>query len=393
MCEMAITRDALSKLNENDLDALRAWAELLSTNANSETALRACQMLCKYILRYYPEDYEATSTLLGSLHREKGVGKSKEVAKTMETMKHLTKYWLSEDPGNYAYLQLAKGIWEVEDYMDAISSNPEIAIYHVELAKVLNEQGNEHFVKADYKKAIEKYKEAIEHNPNDAVIQSNLALGWEQLREPGKRLAETESAILPLRAALKLDPKNNDYADRLKKLEQRETLLVQFGEPTRNLVQAERPIGVEMSPELVPYILSARTYDLSPEFSALINDMKGRIQESFGLMIPGIKFRAIEDPTIKQGTYIIQLAEDQVASGNIALDKRFFAGTTEALAALQIAGEEADVSVTGFAGYWIGQADWAKAEQGGAHLWGVGEYLLRQLELLLEKNLVEFIDF
>jgi Tfp pilus assembly protein PilF len=89
------------------------------------------------------------------------------------------------------------------------------------LMLISNDEGNECLDQADYRKAVEKYEKAIQFDPNDAVVHSNLALAWENLREPGESIEALECARGALQRALQLDPQNEDYKKRLKQLKQR----------------------------------------------------------------------------------------------------------------------------------------------------------------------------
>src|SRR5712692_4837812 len=56
------TRIKPDRLDENDLNALEAWADVLSTN-NSQLALEATEELCRFIANYYPENERTTQRL------------------------------------------------------------------------------------------------------------------------------------------------------------------------------------------------------------------------------------------------------------------------------------------------------------------------------------------
>src|SRR5262249_39229588 len=65
--------------------------------------------------------------------------------------------------------------------------------------------------------------------------------------------------------------------------------------------------------------------------------------------------------------------------------------TREQLAALRIEGEAPLEQHYSSYGFWIAEADWAKAQH-NLELWGAVDYLLRHLEAVLEQNLGEFMN-
>ncbi len=276
-----------------------------------------------------------------------------------------------------------------EEFKTAFELDKNEDVFRREMAYIYNTEGNEHFNPNNFQEAIKKYEEAALWNPNESLYHLNLSLAWENLKVPGNRIEELENAITALRKALELEPENKKYAGRLESLGLKKKLVITCGEPALNFTPILTPIAVELAHNLLPYILSSGTKELSADFIRLINAMRSRIQERFGVRIPGVRFR---EGINMSGNYVFILMETPIASANTVLDKKFFPGRLEELTALEIAGEEAFNSTTGVAGYWIAQTDWEKAKNGGLFLWEVNEYILRHLEAVLQKNLVEFVD-
>src|SRR4029450_12690308 len=64
-----------------------------------------------------------------------------------------------------------------------------------ELSLLFNMQGNDFYALSQYRPAIDMYTRAIERDPNNDVIQSNLAGAWENLREAGTTFEALDTAI------------------------------------------------------------------------------------------------------------------------------------------------------------------------------------------------------
>jgi flagellar biosynthesis component FlhA len=138
--------------------------------------------------------------------------------------------------------------------------------------------------------------------------------------------------------------------------------------------------------------LSPGVSDLSPEFVQMINQMRERVRQRFGLTIPGVNFTTLQDDYAPSGVYQFSIMEVPVDSGQTLLDKKFAPGPPDKLAALAIKGDALFDSATGPQGIWIAEADGTKVEENGVELWTPAEYLLRHLEAVLEQNLAKLMN-
>ena len=476
------TKFETNKLDEGDVKALIAWAEILSNNVDKDEALRACCQLCSLIQKhYYPEDVATNRILYGVyqklFEKAKGEADAKKIdapinnwlAQTEACKKNIRSSianWLTLDVTHYTsltwardfiaeeeflpYLQRATDLipdsdgynymlgnykYEKGDYRAAVDAfacairtDSDNGLYYnsignayfaladfqkaidnyqwaVELASDdevlrsnldgarrelrlgLNAQGNEYLDRGEHRNAIAKYEEAIRVQPDD-VIHSNLALGWEYLREDGTRIEALEKAIASLRKANELSPKNHNYAERIKRLEEKRSFAMRFGERVLDRVPLVTPVAVEVASNLVPYV-ATETFQLQPELNGQITDAREQIKNTMGVTIPAVRFRGSYGDL--PGLYVILLNEVPVAMGVLSEEKRLFCGTSPDLTPLGVQGEETSDPLTGDAALWIDRKDWEKVEGSGHRLWGVIEYLGFHLEAVLRRNLVEFV--
>lgn len=261
--------------------------------------------------------------------------------------------------------------------------------YRNEMAHIFNAEGNECYSQTDYSKAIEKYEKAIEFDPKDAIIHSNLAGAWEKLKDPGRRVEALSNAISALRKAHELNPDDREYIEKLPKLQRKKSIGEHFGEKALEMWPVVTPIAVEFASNLIPYVKSeTETEELHPTLNDLIVNMREDIKTK-GVKVPGIRFRDNED--LPEGTYNIMINEIPLDKGTISEEKRLFPGTMENLTPLGVFGEETDNPLTGDEAVWIFRKDWEKVERAGHSLWEVIEYIVRHLEAVIRRNLSEFL--
>src|SRR5262249_48985633 len=161
-----------------------------------------------------------------------------------------------------------------------------------------------------------------------------------------------------------------------------------YGEGMLDWLQVVTPIAIEVAFDVIPLVEGSAQNSLSPALSKQLTNMRSRIQNQFGVKIPGVRVRG-SDADLPPGTYVIMIMEIPRISGNISPDRRFFPGSREALSSLGISGEEAKNPLTGENGFWVKQDDWQKLESAGLEVWEVIEYPIRDLGAVLRRNFVD----
>ena len=395
-CKKNIEKD---KLEENDIDALRAWAELLSNNTEKK-ALEASEQLCRYILDYYPEDFD-TYVILNDISRSLEIRSEKpDFVKKEDCIKRIRtiiENWLNIDPIYYVSL-----IWASQsaDFFDfekraeilkrAIKSESENDVYHNMLGKVYSDKADscaedqwEHAV-IEWEKAAEEYKKANQIKPENNEYRSNLS---SVLQKEGDSFFDHDNyqkAIEKYKEVLELKP-GDDISTKLDEAR----YALSFGK--KALDQAFHPtvtpIPVEVANNLVPYVADETRTKLNPILSTQVEKIRERIKITMGVEIPGIKFRQQE--SLPDGHYIIMINEIPLELRIISEEKRLFPGSMESLTELKIQGEETTDPQTGEKAFWISRNDWEKVENAGLSLWGISEYMVIHLEAVIRKNVIE----
>jgi type III secretory pathway component EscV/tetratricopeptide (TPR) repeat protein len=288
-----------------------------------------------------------------------------------------------------AYEQLGDFERAEEELKRARKIDHDEAKFNKEMARLLNSQGNRYFTRGDFHAAVQSYTRAIEFNPNDAMLSSNLGDAWEQLKEPGKTLEHLDKAIEAYRRAHSLKS-HEGYANTIKRLGRKKEFVARYGEKALDWAHVVTPLAVEIAGDLIPFTAGSAEGDLSETVSRQVFDMRARIKNRFGVAIPGVRFRGNET-ALPSGTYILMLMDIPLISGSIQLDQRFCPGSQGALASIGVTGERATNPLTRDDGFWIGRDDWRKVEAAGIELWDVFEYVVRDLEAFVQRNLVALL--
>jgi tetratricopeptide (TPR) repeat protein len=301
---------------------------------------------------------------------------------------------LLDDPTNETVVNLLTSL--AERYYKTLS-HPDAAIHVYDRIRELkgsdyeanyrNLIGNVKYYLGDYQAAAESYRQAIAADAQKHVFYSNLSLAWENIRVADNRAVELANAVGELRKARDLAPDVIDYVQRLAALELQQRMLTRYGEAALNLTPVNR-ITVGFAWDLLPFIVDGE--NLSADFQALIAEMRQRFKDRFGLDVPPINCKDVEEA--QPGTYIHELTDIAMGWGQISADKKFYPGPATDLAALNLKTVEGFNPVDGSQGCWIVEADWPKVAAAGFQLWPIMEYPLRHLELLLQKYLAEFAD-
>jgi tetratricopeptide (TPR) repeat protein len=239
-------QDARYKLDENDVNALRVWAEILANYEGSRTALRAAEKLCNLLRAFYPEHFDAARILyrvyssLEALERSQGdidlAALRQARAESQKQLVVIIQHWLANDSMRYVALHWALVFYDSDAYRAALETAvvawPTNDVYYSLLGEVAYQQeeyaaaigyykkaidirpladywnrlGNTHYVQRDYHQAVDCYQKAIERDRLRAVYFSNLASAFRELGQ----WSEMAGAYLEAR---RLEPDNADIAN------------------------------------------------------------------------------------------------------------------------------------------------------------------------------------
>jgi type III secretory pathway component EscV/tetratricopeptide (TPR) repeat protein len=311
----------------------------------------------------------------------------------------------------------------VAAYRDAISAEPENAVYHRSLSRAYqslgayddaqrelerafridkdserfqnskasleNAQGHRDYERAAYGEAAQHYTNAIELNPAEPVYHANLAGALVRVKKPGERMDYLNRAIQCFERAQQLSRKK-DYEDNVDRLRRRQAVLRAYGEKALDYLHVVTPIAVEVASNLIRLVEGTEPGTLSDELASSVTDMRTRIKKELGVSVPGIRVRGNESD-LPNGTYIVMINEISLVSGNLPLDRRFCTGSDQVLGALDGKREPASDPVSGQQGFWIDGKEWGRVESKEVKLWGIVEYLTRHLEAVVRKNIAEFV--
>lgn len=225
------------------------------------------------------------------------------------------------------------------------------------------------------------HQQALSGLTNLSYDYSNLALALEQLKKSGNRVAELQEAVVALRRAVELATDKSMYVTWLDRLERDLLFVLRYGESALNLTPIPKPIQAFLQDDWLPFILVEGKSELSEETIKKIDELRQRIHERYGIRVPGVKFTTIKEAGAPPGNYYFRLMERNVTvdGGRVPLDKKFAHTTREQLAALRIEGESPLAQHISSYGFWIAEADWAKAAKHDLELWGTNRVFVEAL--------------
>lgn len=293
----------------------------------------------------------------------------------------------------HSNLSLAyQGLKELSKARDALEKASQLdtdgSKYQKRFGDLANDEGNEYYGNSEFTHALDCYTKAISFDQSNAVYYSNQALAWENLTTAASRVEALEKAVNALNRAIALDSADPTYPARRKALESELTLARSYGEHIIGKTPTVTPIAIDIADDLVPYV--EREKGISAECEALSADLRRRISESFGISLPGIRFRRGEFDS--PGTYLISLMDVPTVVGSISLNKRLFVGTGSQLSDLGVEGDPGLDPLNGHEAYWVDQQKVEALGPGKLSTWSLLEYPIRHLESLVRRNLSEFVD-
>ncbi len=245
--ELLSNRIEKDRLDENDVEALRVWAQVLSNNYWKKTAIVAAEQLANYILmRYSPENYDLNMILRSMYRRQRsmymrehldqwskvelggevtegrrqadgGVDYEKRIEECdqkiegyTERIKPVITDWLDKDPIHYASLMWTPEYFQAVDlvrfFEKAIeelekAKLPQIALYHTILGDASRELKK-------WEGAKKAYLAAVSIEPNNAAYYNMLGNIYFESGdfaasvEPYRRAIEIERAVAVYHANL-----------------------------------------------------------------------------------------------------------------------------------------------------------------------------------------------
>lgn len=252
-----------------------------------------------------------------------------------------------------------------------------------------NYLGNLDYYADNYLVAAEYYRKAIAADLQNPIYYSNLAYALEAFSASGGGIQALADAYAPLQEALKLSPKNNEYAKRIKAIELKQRLVKRAGEFVLELSAMPFSIDIELGLTLVqPFEAND---NVPSNVQILVDALHTRFLEQYGIKIPRVSFSA--NPSLSNGGYTLRISGLPLIMGEVPEKRRFFIGSLHDLEALAIhADKEGYEPLTGMRGYWLAQEDWKSVEAAGLRLYQEMEYPLRHLEATLQGIHVTLID-
>ena len=181
----------VGRLDENDVDALVVWAEVLSNNFSDDNAQKGARMLCSYIQALYYPEYFNVSLIMSdmidlrkrktSIQRKLAEWKGKQPAQTQEqdeetheyadTIRTTIKSWIAQDHDNYASLSWADGFFSEGDIIEFYKEASGNAVMQ-------NSLGNTFFDKENYTDAVKYYTQAVALDGDRAIYECNLGRAY-----------------------------------------------------------------------------------------------------------------------------------------------------------------------------------------------------------------------
>jgi len=228
------------RLDENDLNALEAWADVLATN-NSLSALQATEDLCQFIASYYPENERTTQRLYFAYKSAKN--SEQRARECGDSFAQIIRSWLIKDPVQFASLTWATQFTDVfplhekealiteaiekqpresqdqkgsgsarrrngayyylmgtvfytaSDYFQAAKNFEQACARSPKESVYYNYLGISHFNQKQFKNAKENYEAAVRFDRDRAIYHSNLALALRELKMWPQAVIECDKAI------------------------------------------------------------------------------------------------------------------------------------------------------------------------------------------------------
>jgi tetratricopeptide (TPR) repeat protein len=395
LCNEAIRWD---RLDEGDVLALRAWAEILSNYDQQQIALTASIKICYHILsKFERNSFEVNLILQDALERVRQLNKSlvpdERMNQVKEILKAIVERWVEQDPVHYALLGWYQTYFAEDEYRERIDQALRMigddSDYRKALVSPYQLQMGVYLEKEAFDEASKQLEVALKIGPKDAGYYSDLALAWESFKGTGQRIAALDQAARCLRKAAELEPAQADYQQRLERIETAKLAAKHFGEKTLDERPTTAPIVVEIASNLAGDVASEAGQLLEHVGNQLMT-LREHYTRTIGVSLPGVNFRD-SGGSLVDGRYVILINETPVGDGIIPKEERLFPGPAKDLLALGVQATETTNPQTGNQAAWV-RLEYLKAvEEAGYRLWENSEYIVHHLETVLINHLAEFL--
>jgi tetratricopeptide (TPR) repeat protein len=374
-------------LDENDVGALRAWAQTLLNRAEDEVravvaradnriqdspalkALAACEELCQHLLKaYWPEDFDLNHCLLRALDARSS--NDLDLRKACEDAIGFTvERWRKTDPSWLAQQ------W-TRDYAD-----------------IFNNQGEKLFEGRDYGAAVEMHRKAIEAYPGGAVYYYDLALA---LESDAKQLEVNKEIVEALEQACALDSTSREFGHKLAKVKRRNSLIEHWGREAAARSPVVDALAVEIAVDLVEFV-TKRGDDggLNDELKGQIEQIRDSIKHDLGFILPGVNFR--DNQSFPPGAYFFMLREVALLGGTLDRSLRFCprrpaeVSQYGSVASTALNPETFRLGSCPQEGAFVPESNGEKLRAAGLPLWEPMQYVVKSLGMVARLRAAEFL--
>ncbi|MEM1073732.1 MAG: FHIPEP family type III secretion protein [Pseudomonadota bacterium] len=255
--------------------------------------------------------------------------------------------------------------------------------FRKEMALLRNAEANRMYEASHYADAITLYQEAVEHNPTDAVLFTNLAGAYERATDWPDPAERWERATEATQRAHDLSPNDPEIASDLKRLSRVSRFVRDFGKCAEHL-PVVTPIAIEVAYDLIHYF-EGDAGQLAAPFAELITEFRERMFSEQGLRLPSVRVRGNETD-MPQSSYLILIDEVPIVMGTLQDGMRFSPLPSHELQAAGLSVVPGTDPLTGREGSFVSEADWPSAEANNIELWGFLEYITRHLQSVIESK-------
>ena len=260
-------------------------------------------------------------------------------------------------------------------------------LYYLKLSKTLRSFNRFEEARGRLKEAKEK---AIIDNEEEYTVELKAVLEAEAKSLLEKN--EWDNSFKKYMEAIKMFPADDNFKNGLSSAQSeynRYKIGNHYGKKWIDQLLVVTPVAMEVAADLIP-LIEGKDGGLKDTLQTLVDQMRKKVLNVFGVKVPGIRFRGNETD-LPDGTYIIMVNEIPLVSGNIDPNQKLFPGSLDEIKFLGIQGKEVRDPLTGEEAYWINEKDIEKLGTLKNNLWDTLEYPIRHLESVLQRNLAEFL--